>query len=67
LQEIEGIKVNLLSGVRAKKGSVVAESSLWDSWNDDALFNTAFEIIEEDLPKLIELLVGVKKVIDLKK
>jgi hypothetical protein len=52
LQEIEGIKVNLLSGVRAKKGSVVAESSFWDSWNDDALFNTAFEIIEEDLPKL---------------
>ena len=51
-QEIEGVKVNLLSGVKAKKGSVVAESPFWDSWNDDALFNTAFEIIEEDLPKL---------------
>ena len=51
-QEIDGVKVNLLSGVKAKKGSVVAENSLWDSWNDDPLFNTAFEIIEEDLPKL---------------
>jgi hypothetical protein len=51
-QEIDGVKVNLLSGVKAKKGSVVAENSLWDSWNDDPLFNTAFEIIDEDLPNL---------------
>ena len=48
-QEIAGVKVNLLSGVKAKKGSVVAESPFWDSWNDDALFSTAFEIIDEDL------------------
>jgi len=48
-QKIDGVEVNLLSGVKAKKGSVVAENSLWDSWNDDPLFNTAFEIIEEDL------------------
>jgi hypothetical protein len=51
-QEIDGVKVNLLSGVKAKKGSVVAENSLWDSWNDDALFNTAFEIIDEDLSSM---------------
>ena len=51
-QIIDGVKVNLLSGVKAKKGSVVAESSLWDSWTDDALFNTTFEIIEEELPNL---------------
>ena len=65
LQEIEGIKVNLLSGVRAKKGSVVAESSFWDSWNDDALFNTAFEIIEEDLPKLGVNFIDGKKFLKL--
>jgi hypothetical protein len=55
VQKIDGINVNLLSGVRAKNGSVVAENSFWDSWNDDALFTTAFEIIDEELER-----VGVK-------
>ena len=31
--------------------SVVAENPFWDSWNDDALFTTAFEIIDEELEK----------------
>jgi hypothetical protein len=55
VQNIDGINVNLLSGVKAKNGSVVAENLFWDSWNDDALFTTAFEIIEEELER-----VGIK-------
>jgi len=64
-QIIDGVKVNLLSGVKAKKGSVVAESSLWDSWTDDALFNTTFEIIEEDLPILGTNFIDGKKFLKL--
>lgn len=64
-QEIEGIKVNLLSGVKAKKGSVVADNTFWDSWNDDALFNTAFEIIEEELPNLKSNFIDGKKFLKL--